>query len=311
MGIWRSVSEASPRARAPADLRANTSAAAAAVLFGASVVAVRVAVRDVPPVSLAVLRFGLGGLLLAGILLVVAPRSLRTRWERLPRFGLLGLVLFVLFPLTFNVGLQYTEASRGAVMLATMPIWSALLGRVVGERLTRLQVVGVALSVVGIGVAFVEPGRAVGGDAMRLVGDGLLLLTGLLGAVYGLLAKRVLAVDSPATVTTWAMLFGAVLLLPVAVVEGLFPAIGRLDGQLLGVVVFLGVLGGAAAFLLWTWALSRLTPTQVAVYVNLNPVVAALLGVVLLGERRSGLFLLGFAAVVAGVLLVNWPARRT
>jgi drug/metabolite transporter (DMT)-like permease len=292
-------------------VRANASAALAAVLFGASVVAVRVAVRDVPPVSLAVLRFGLGGLLLAGILLVVAPRSLRARRERLPRFALLGLVLFVLFPLTFNVGLRYTEASRGAVMLATMPIWSALLGRAVGERLTRLQFAGVALSVVGIGVAFVEPGRAVGGDPMRLVGDGLLLLTGLLGAVYGLLAKRVLAVDSPATVTTWAMLFGAVLLLPVAVVEGLFPAIGRLDGQLLGVVVFLGVLGGAAAFLLWTWALSRLTPTQVAVYVNLNPVVAALLGVVLLGERRSGLFLLGFTAVVAGVLLVNWPGRRT
>jgi drug/metabolite transporter (DMT)-like permease len=311
MGIWRSASVASPKARPTADLRANASAALAAVLFGASVVAVRVAVRDVPPVSLAVLRFGLGGLLLAGILLVVAPRSLRTSWERLPRFGLLGLVLFVLFPLTFNVGLRYTEASRGAVMLATMPIWSALLGRVVGERLTRLQVVGVALSVVGIGVAFVEPGRAVGGDAMRLVGDGLLLLTGLLGALYGLLAKRVLAVDSPATVTTWAMLFGAVLLLPVAVVEGLVPAIGRLDGQLLGVVVFLGVLGGAAAFLLWTWALSRLTPTQVAVYVNLNPVVAALLGVVLLGERRSGLFLVGFAAVLSGVLLVNWPARRT
>ena len=311
MGTRRSRSVTPSRAGQPADLRANASAAAAAVLFGASVVAVRVAVRDVPPVSLAVLRFGLGGLLLAGILLVVAPRSLRTRWERLPRFGLLGLVLFVLFPLTFNVGLRYTEASRGAVMLATMPIWSALLGRVVGERLTRLQVVGVALSVVGIGVAFVEPGRAVGGDAMRLVGDALLLLTGLLGAVYGLLAKRVLAVDSPATVTTWAMLFGAVLLLPVAIVEGLVPAIGRLDGQLLGIVVFLGVLGGAAAFLLWTWALSRLTPTQVAVYVNLNPIVAALLGVVLLGERRSGLFLLGFAAVVAGVLLVNWPGRRT
>ena len=86
----------------PADLRANASAAAAAVLFGASVVAVRVAVREVPPVSLAVLRFGQGGLLLAGILLVVAPGKLRTRWDRLPRFGLLGLVMFVLFPLTFK-----------------------------------------------------------------------------------------------------------------------------------------------------------------------------------------------------------------
>jgi drug/metabolite transporter (DMT)-like permease len=130
-------------ARQPADLPANASAAAAAVLFGASVIAVRVAVREIPPVSLAVLRFGQGGLLLAGILLVVAPRYLRTSWERLRLFGLPGIVLFVLFPLTFNVGLRYTEASRGAVMLATMPIWSAVLGSVAGERLSRRQAVGV------------------------------------------------------------------------------------------------------------------------------------------------------------------------
>jgi drug/metabolite transporter (DMT)-like permease len=310
MAIWRNLSVAPPKARPSADLRANASAASAAVLFGVSVVAVRVAVREVPPVSLAVLRFGQGGLLLAAILLVVAPRYLRTGWDRLLLFGLLGLVLFALFPLTFNFGLQYTEASRGAVMLATMPIWSALLGRVIGERLARRQVVGVLVSVVGIALAFLEPGQAIGGGAMSLVGDGLLLLTGLLGALYGLIAKRVLAVDNPATVTTYAMLIGTALLLPVAAAEGLVPAIGRLGGQVLALVVFLGVLGGAAAFLLWTWALSRLTPTQVAVYVNLNPVVAALLGILLLGERRSGLFVLGFAAVVAGVLLVNWPRRR-
>jgi probable blue pigment (indigoidine) exporter len=136
------------------------------------------------------------------------------------------------------------------------------------------------------------------------------LVTGLLGAVYGLLAKRALAVDAPATVTSYAMLFGTLLLLPAALVEGLVPALGRLDGRLLAVVAFLGVPGGAIAFLLWTWALSRLTPTRVAVYVNLNPIVAAVLGVLLLAERRSGLFLLGFVAVVGGVLLVNWPARR-
>jgi drug/metabolite transporter (DMT)-like permease len=311
MGIWWSDSDVRPKARLPVDLGANAGAATAAVLFGASVVAVRVAVRDVPPVSLAVLRFGQGGLLLAAILLVVAPRQLRAGWERLRLFGLLGGVLFVLFPLTFNIGLQHTEASRGAVMLATMPIWSALLGRIAGERLSGRQVVGVGLSVVGIGLAFLEPGRALGGDPASFVGDGLLLLTGLLGALYGLLAKRVLAVDSPATVTTYAMLIGAALLLPAAVVEGLVPALQRLDWRLLGLVVFLGVLGGAAAFLLWTWALSRLTPTQVAVYVNLNPIVAALLGVLILHERRSALFLLGFAAVVSGVLLVNWPGRRT
>jgi drug/metabolite transporter (DMT)-like permease len=258
MAARRSVPVTRPTAARPADLAANASAAMAAVLFGGSVVAVRVAVRDVPPISLAVLRIGQGGLLLAVILLVVAPDRLRVRWQRLRLFAVLGLVLFALFPLTFNIGLRYTEASRGAVMLATMPIWSALLGRIAGERLAWRQVAGVGLSVAGIALAFVEPGRAIDADAMSLVGDGLLLLTGLLG-----------------------------------------------------LVVFLGVLGGSAAFLLWTWALSRLTPTQVAVYVNLNPIVAALLAILLLDELRSGLFLVGFAAVVTGVLLVAWPAHRT
>jgi drug/metabolite transporter (DMT)-like permease len=309
MGIRLGVSVTRPAAARSADLPGNAGAAMAAVLFGASVVAVRVAVRDVPPISLAVLRIGQGGLLLAVVLLVVAPDRLRVRWERLRLFALLGLVLFALFPLTFNIGLRYTEASRGAVMLATMPIWSALLGRVAGERLARRQVAGVGLSVVGIALAFVEPGRAIDADSMSLVGDGLLLLTGLLGAIYGLVAKRVLAVDSPATVTTYAMLFGALALLPAALIEGIVPAVGNLDRQVLGLVVFLGVLGGSVAFLLWTWALSRLTPTQVAVYVNLNPIVAAVLAILLLGERRSGLFVVGFVAVVAGVLMVNWRPR--
>ncbi len=143
MRIRRTVPVASPRAAQAVDLHANVSAAMAAVLFGASVVAVRVAVRDVPPVSLAVLRMGQGSLLLVGVLLVVAPELLRSRWERLRLFALLGFVLFALFPLTFNIGLQHTEASRGAVMLATMPIWSALLGRIAGERLAGRQVIGV------------------------------------------------------------------------------------------------------------------------------------------------------------------------
>jgi drug/metabolite transporter (DMT)-like permease len=289
-------------------LGANLSAAVAAVLFGASVVAVRVAVQDIPPLSLAVLRFGQAALLLVGVLLVAAPRLLRVQRRSLPLLVVLGVVMFTLFPLTFNAGLRWTEASRGALMLASMPLWSVWLARrVAGERLSARQLLGVVVSVLGIALAFVEPGSTIRGGALALLGDGLLLLTALLGAVYGVLAKRALTRDPAVTVTAYAMLFGGALLVPAALAEGLVPVLGRLDGRLLALVVFLAVPGGALAFLLWTSALSRLTPTQVAVYVNLNPVVAALLGIWLLGERRNVAFALGFAAVVAGVALVNWP----
>jgi drug/metabolite transporter (DMT)-like permease len=241
-------------------------------------------------------------------MLLAAPRLLRVQRRNLPLLAVIGAVLFTLFPVTFNAGLRWTDASRGALMLASMPLWSVWLARRgAGERLSTRQLVGVVVSVLGIALAFVEPDAfRAGGRA--LVGDGLLLLTALLGAVYGVLAKRALARDHAATVTGYAMLFGTVLLLPAALLEGLVPVLGRLDGRLLALVVLLGVPGGAVAFLLWTAALSRLTPTRVAVYVNLNPVAAALLGVWLLGERRSIPFAVGFAAVVAGVVLVNWPS---
>jgi drug/metabolite transporter (DMT)-like permease len=307
-----SAPAAGPNAASPTTLRpglaANVSAAVAALLFGVSVVAVRVAVQDIPPLSLAVLRFGQAALLLVGALLVLSPRRLRVERRSLPLLVVLGGVLFTLFPVTFNVGLRWTDASRGALMLASMPLWSVWLARrVAGERLSTRQLVGVVVSVLGIALAFVEP------DALRaggraLLGDGLLLLTALLGAVYGVLAKRALAREKAVTVTAYAMLFGCALLVPAALVEGLLPALGRLDGRLLALVVLLGVPGGAVAFLLWTAALSRLTPTRVAVYVNLNPVAAALLGVWLLDERRSVPFAIGFVAVVAGVALVNWPS---
>jgi drug/metabolite transporter (DMT)-like permease len=73
-------------------LGANVGAVVAAILFGASVVAVRVAVRDVPPVSLAVLRFGIGGVLLLAAAVILRPDSLRLGRRIVPRLALLALV---------------------------------------------------------------------------------------------------------------------------------------------------------------------------------------------------------------------------
>jgi drug/metabolite transporter (DMT)-like permease len=299
--------------RAKAEVRgalgANLGAAIAAVFFGASVVAVRIAVRDVPPVSLAVLRFGIGGMLLLLVALAVRRDALRLDREIVPRFALLALVFYALFPLSFNVGLQFTEASRGALMLATMPVWSAVMARKAGgERLLPLQIAGVLLGVVGIAIAFADRGRFVTANGRAILGDALLLLTAFWGALYGVLSKSALARYPALTVTTYPMLIGTAYLFPVAMVEGLPSAVTSLGGTTLGLVLFIAVLGGAVAFYLWTAALSRLTPTQVAVYVNINPLVAAALAAVLLHERLTALFAVGFAAVVGGVLLVNRPA---
>jgi drug/metabolite transporter (DMT)-like permease len=122
------------------NLVGNAAAFIAAALFGASVVATRVAVGSIPPLSLAVLRFGQGGLILLLFLLLRRPGRLRVNLSDLPYLALMGAVLFTIFPITFNVGLKFTEASRGALMLSTMPLWSAWLARIAkSEHLTLRQ----------------------------------------------------------------------------------------------------------------------------------------------------------------------------
>jgi drug/metabolite transporter (DMT)-like permease len=273
-------------------LAANAGAFAAAALFGSSVVAVRVAVQEVPPLSLAVLRFGQGGLLLVLLLLLVGARDLlRVKWRDLPLLILLGVVLFAVFPVSFNASLRLIEASRGALVLATIPLWSALLARIArSERLAPRQVVGVLLTLGGVGLALAERGLGWQGGLGTLAGDGLMLVTALCGAAY-------------------AMVLGTLLLLPAALAEGLLGVLPQLDRQTVALLVFLGVFGGALGFFLWTFALTRLTPTQVAVYINLNPLVAILLAAALLAERLTIVFATGFGVVLLGVLLVNWPKR--
>lgn len=289
---------------------ANAGAFIAAILFGASVVAVRVAVQDIPPLTLAILRFGQGGFLLLLLLLIWARDLLRVDRRDVPYLILLGAIFFTIFPVTFNTSLRLTEASRGAMMLATMPLWSVLLARVAtGEHLNIRQTCGVFLTFAGVGVVLAERGLTFVGTNLSLAGDALMLVTALCGAVYGVLAKRMLTRYKALTVTAYAMVLGTLLLVPAAFVEDPFSALERMRTETVMLVLFLGIFGGAIGYFLWTFALTRLSPTQVAVYVNLNPMIATLLGVTLLAEKPTGIFVVGFAAVLAGVLLVNLRGR--
>ena len=174
------------------------------------------------------------------LLLVGARDLLRVEWHDLPLLVLLGTLFFTVFPMTFNTGLRLIEASRGALVLATIPLWSALLARAArSERLTPRQVVGVFLSAGGVGLAFAERGLGGQGGLGTLAGDGLMLVTALCGAAYGVLAQRAFAHYNALTVTTYAMVLGTLLLLPVALVEGLVGVLPRLDPQAVTLLVFL------------------------------------------------------------------------
>ncbi len=272
--------------------------------------ATRAVLRQVPPFTLGFLRFAIAGLLLTVLLLCWRRSWPVLRKGDYARLALLGGAFFGVFPLLFNSGLRLTEASRGAVVIATMPLASLLLARALRhETLGRSKLAGVVCTFVGVTLIFVEA-RTVSTRSMPVLGDAMLLGCAVLAAVYGVFGTELVTRLGPLTVTAMAMLFGSLLQLPAAALEIERSGVPHLTGGSLSLLILLALIGGAGAYLLWTAALTRLTATELAVYINMNPLVAAVLAWLLLSERVTSIYLVAAAWVTGGILLVNGRSMR-
>jgi drug/metabolite transporter (DMT)-like permease len=279
----------------------------ACVLGGVAIVATRVAVAEAEPLAVAMLRYAIAAAIMIPIAFAVRG-NLRVRAQGLGPVLALGALQFGLFGYFFTASLEYVPAARAAMVLATMPIltllFSALLGR---ERLAVTKALGAILACGGVSLALGDRGLVVGDEAWK--GDALMFGAAVIGSLYnvmtGMYARHLPAV----TMCAIQLPVGAAALFVALVASGEIGSIAALDTRGWVAIVFLATIGGAASFYTWIWALERIAPSRVAVTIALNPITAALLGAVVLGEPLTTKLLLGLVGVVAGITLTNWPAR--
>ena len=291
-------------------LAANLAGIVGCSFTGASIVATRFVIGETDPVSLAFLRYLIGALCLAPIgfyLMRGKPKLTGREW--LAVFGL-GLLFFGLFPWLFNLSLSYTSAARGALGLATAPLLTLALASVLrSEPFTEVKLAAVVAAFAGVGVAMASGPGGLAGEGRFWIGDLLMLAAAAVAAVYAVFAKPLLMRHPAIVVTALTMASGVVGLAPAAGAEGLFDRVPEFSAGGWIALAFLGVGGGAIQFGLWVWAVSRLTPTQGAIFLTLTPITAVLLAAVVLGEAIYPGLLLGLALVVGGILLANRPPK--
>ncbi|MBM3619440.1 MAG: DMT family transporter [Alphaproteobacteria bacterium] len=277
-------------------------AATNGLLIGAAMVASRFALEQMPPATLALLRYSVGALCLLPPLLLIR----RQRFERrdLLPVALLGIAQFGVLIALLNWGLRFMPAARASLIFATFPLLTMLLAAALRlERMTLLRTAGVSLSFAG--VAFVLGDKALGGEA-GWWGEVAVFASALTGAVCSVFYKPYV-LKYPALQVSWfAMVASVAFLLPLATGEGLFSQETRFDAAAWGAVLFVG-LASALAYFLWLYALARISPTRVTVFVSVSPPAAALLGWALLGETLSPLFLLAVACLAFGLWLAQRP----
>jgi drug/metabolite transporter (DMT)-like permease len=275
-------------------------------LGGTAAAVTRYLVRAADPITLAVLRWGIG-------FLCLLPAALlsKARWPSrsdLPAVAVLGLGFFGLFFVLYNVAIGYTTAARASLALSTLPLQTMVVGALLGiETLTARKSLGVGIAALGVVAALASGLSGAPQGAWR----GELIMTGavLCMAFYNVWSRPFILRSSAVGFLAVGMGVGAAALMAIDVLTGRVASLAGFGAPQWIAGVYLGVAGGAVAFILWVQALRRATPTRVANTMAVNPVAAGLLATQLVGEPITLNLIVGLIAVFAGIWIATTEAK--
>src|ERR1700679_3868070 len=281
-------------------------------VWGSTFLAIRVGVREVPPLILAAIRFSIAGLALYAWISARGEKQPTAREWR--SASLLGLVIFV-----FDYGLLFWSEQRvpsgvAAVMLATIPVFMALSEIIFlrTQRLTIRLVVALLIGIVGVAVLMAHT-LNLGGAPVDKLGALALIFASISWSIASIFSRKLPLPPSKLMSSAAQMLTGGILLTILAAALGEFhnfhPAVVSRAVWLS--LLYLIVAGSIIGFTAYVWLLHHESPTKVGTYAYVNPIVAVLVGYFLGGEELTTRTILGSLCILVSVIVITtMPAKK-
>ena len=278
-----------------------------ALFWGGTFIGGRIASPEMPAVTVALWRYALAIVTLLILAYAIEGGLVRPTPRQWIGVVLLGATGVFVFNLCFMYALARIPASRASLIMALNPAITLLAAALfLDERLTRNKVIGIAIALIGVA------GVLGHGNPLNLASGGLgigeIVMFGcpLSWAANTLIARRMLPTMSPIASSTWSALIGTAMLALAAAVTG---AIVPEDAswRAWAAIVFLAVFGTAIALVLFYDGVRRIGAARTSVFINLVPVFAVALGVLLLGEPLEWSTIAGGTLVIGGIFLLNRP----
>ena len=288
---------------APRPGRAYIAWVVVCLVWGTTYLAIRIALETVPPMLMAGIRWVIAGTILATVLIIRGVRlPSRQAWPTLATLG-------VLMTGVGNGGVVWAEqtvpSGLAALLVAAVPFWMVGTERFMlrAEPIGWRRAIGLVMGFAGtVLLVWPELGRP-GGQGMvaGVVATQLACIGWAIGSAY---SRRRRTDENVLAAAALQMLFGGGLLLLIGLVLGEGPALSFTQ-RTAGAVAYLIAAGSIAAYSAYLYALKHLPVATVSLYAYVNPVIAVVLGALVLGEPLNGRIAVAGAIVLAGMMLVN------
>lgn len=274
------------------------------VVWGTTYLAIRIALESVPVALLAGLRWMTAGLLLAAVLKASGqPLPPRRTW---PSLALLGLLMSVIGNGLVVWAEQYVTSGLAAVVVAMVPFWSVAVEALLpaGERLSGRTLVGLTLGFAGI-VVLVWPELTASGAGNGFVLGIVALQVACLGWALGTsYTKRHVAGLHPLASSATQMIFGGLILTVIGVATGEWSRLA-FTPRTGAAMIYLVLIGSIVGYSAYVYALRHLSVATVSLYAYVNPIIAVILGAVLLSEPVDARVVVAAVMVLSGIGVVR------
>ncbi len=278
----------------------------ATLFWGGTFSAGRVVSAHMPPFSAAFLRFFIATICLIYLVRKFEGGLPRINKNQIFQVILLGMTGVFAYNAFFFTGLQTVEAGRAAVIVATNPIFIALLAAVLfKESLGLFKIIGITLSVSGAILAITR------GHPFHLLSEvvtmGDIAIAGCVmsWAAYSILGKYSMSKLSPHSAVTFSCVAGTIALLLPAMSEGLFSYIMNVPFLVWFCLIYLGYFGTVLGFTWYYEEVKEIGPSRASVFINFVPLFAIIIGFIFLGESIDPSLVAGALMVSSGVYLAN------
>jgi drug/metabolite transporter (DMT)-like permease len=261
------------------------------------------ALLDIPPLTLAFLRFILASVGLLAIYRFWPGRRRieRADWKKIVFLGVLAVFINQAF---FLYGIKFTTPTHAALLYGATPVFVFLLAiPLIGERPTWLKFIGVVITFVGVAVVVSQKGFDFSGNTW--VGDTLILIAVVAWALYTVLGKPLVAKYGAVHLNALVLISGTILFIPVGVFTLTGFEAAAVSARVWLSLAYIAIGTSVVAYSIWFWALGRMEATKLSVFNNLQPIITGILSFWLMGEQIGVRLIVGGVMVILGVVLTE------